>query len=143
MAIKPKPRQEVEAAWRDFFAQTGDAGMRETRNVAPVLILRDPVRVPFRGREYLLPPLSYTVGLQVIELQGDLVKMIESMDVQQYRSILIQTVDLVRKNVRLYKPSLWERIKWAFGWNPFKQAGELELGELLAGFLMRRTMPRE
>jgi hypothetical protein len=38
---------------------------------------------------------------------------------------------------------MWPRIKWALGWNPFRQASELELGEFLAGFVMRRTMPHE
>jgi hypothetical protein len=143
MAIKPKPRQEVEAAWRDFFAQTGDAGLRETRNVAPVLYLTDPVRVPFRGRMYVIPPIPYTVGLEVIEMQNELVLLAERMDMKTYRDILVRTVKLIRRNVKPHGFTLWPRIKWALGWNPFRQASELELGEFLAGFVMRRTMPHE
>jgi hypothetical protein len=143
MAIKPKPRQEVEAAWREYFAQTGDAGMRETRNVAPVLYLTDPVRVPFRGHMYAIPPIPYTVGLEVIELQGELVRITEKMDVAAYRRILIRTVKLIRQHVKPYEPKLWHRVRWMLGWNPFRRASEMELGEFLAGFVMRRTMPHE
>jgi hypothetical protein len=143
MAIKPKPRQEVEAAWREYFAQTGDAGMRETRNVAPVLYLTDPVRVPFRGHMYAIPPIPYTVGLEVIELQGELVRITEKMDVAAYRRILIRTVKLIRQHVKPYEPKPWMRVRWMLGWNPFRRASEMELGEFLAGFVMRRTMPHE
>ena len=143
MAIKPKPRQEVEAAWREYFAQTGDAGMRETRNVAPVLYLTDPVRVPFRGHMYAIPPIPYTVGLEVIELQGELVRITEKMDVAAYRRILIRTVKLIRQHVKPYNPKPWHRVRWMLGWNPFRRASEMELGEFLAGFVMRRTMPHE
>jgi hypothetical protein len=143
MAIKPKPRQEVEAAWREYFAQTGDAGMRETRNVAPVLYLTDPVRVPFRGHMYAIPPIPYTVGLEVIELQGELVRITEKMDVAAYRRVLIRTVKLIRQHVKPYNPKPWHRMRWMLGWNPFRRASEMELGEFLAGFVMRRTMPHE
>jgi hypothetical protein len=143
MAIQPKPRQEVEAAWREYLKGSSDAGLRETRNVGPVLYLTDPVRVPFRGHLYVIPPIPYTVGLEVIELQNELVRLTEAMDVTAYRRILKQTVRLIRRNVKPTGYNAIQRLRWVLGWNPFRQASEMELGEFLAGFLMRRTMRHE
>jgi len=143
MAIQPKPRAEVEQAWREYYADTEPTAARETRNAAPVLYLTDPVRVPFRGRMYEIPPIPYEVGIKVVELQNQLGKLAETMDVVAYRQILIDTVRLVRRHVRPYQTRPWHRFKWALGWNPFRQATEMELGEFLASFVMRRTMRHE
>jgi hypothetical protein len=92
---------------------------------------------------YVIPPIPYTVGLEVIEMQNELVLLAERMDMTTYRNILVRTVKLIRRNVKPHRFTLWPRIKWTLGWNPFRQASELELGEFLAGFVMRRTMPHE
>lgn len=141
MAIKPKPRTEVEAAWREYLKH--DAPTTETRNAGPVLYLTDPVRVPFRGRMYEVPPVPYLTGVRIVELQGELVRLSKDMDLEAYRRVLIDTVRLVRSHVRPYKVRWPDRLKWAMGWNPFRQATEVELGEFLAVFVMRRTMRHE
>jgi hypothetical protein len=140
MAIAPKPRAEVEAAWRDHLRS--EAKVPETRNVAPVLYLTDPVRVPFRGLMYEIPPVPYTVGLQAVEMQSEIMRAVEANDFAAYKVILGDLIKLIRKNVKPYRVRTWYRFWWAMGWNPFRQASEVELGEFLAGFLMRRTMPR-
>jgi hypothetical protein len=138
MAIRPMPRAEVEAAWREHFKAT-EAPSTESRNVGPVLYLTDPVRVPFRGHMYEVPPIPYTVGLRVVELQIELEAIGKQMDIEAYRRVLISVVKLVRQHARPTGFRMWNRLKWACGWNPFRQATEVELGEFLAVFVMRRT----
>jgi hypothetical protein len=139
MKLKPRPRAEVEAYWREREAENRPAP-RESRNVAPVLFLADPVRVPFRGLMYEIPPVPYKVGLQVVELQTEIFRAVEAGNFAGYRDLLGDVVKLVRANVKLYRARPWWRFWWALGWNPFWRATEMELGEFLAGFLMRRTM---
>jgi hypothetical protein len=142
MKIKPRPRAEVEAYWRER-ATEDRRPPRESRNVGPVLFLTDPMRLPFRGLMYEIPPVPYKVGLQVVELQNEIFRAAEASDFAGYRALLHDVVKLVRANVKLYRARAWWRFWWALGWNPFTRATEMELGEFLAGFLMRRTMPHK
>jgi hypothetical protein len=142
MKLKPRPRAEVEAYWRER-AMSEARPTRETRNAAPVLFLTDPVRVPFRGAVYQIPPIPYTVGLQAVELQTQILKCGEANDFDGFRNLLGEAVKIIRANVKPWKAGGWTRIKWALGWNPFRRATEMELAELLAGFLMRRMNPHE
>jgi hypothetical protein len=143
MAIQPKPRQEVEAAWREYLKGSESSGLRETRNVGPVLYLTDPVRVPFRGHLYVIPPIPYTVGLEVIELQNELVRHDRSHG--RHRIPSHPEADRPAHPSQRQANGLQRHPAAEVGLRvePFTQASEMELGEFLAGFLMRRTMRHE
>jgi hypothetical protein len=135
-------RAEVDAAWRAYDEAHGrDTSHTPTRNITPTLWLTNPVRIPYRGRMYEIPPVPYTLGVRTIELLRAMGEAQEAQDLSVYASLLREASGLAREGMRPYRPGLWTRVKWACGWNPFRRASEYELGEVLAGFVMRRTMP--
>jgi hypothetical protein len=141
MIARPKPRAEVEAAWREWEqAKRKASPARPARNFGPVIHLTDPARVWYRGQYYEIPPVSYRAGLEAVEIVRRIGELAKSDSLHGYVDLLSDAIQLIRKNVRPHRPSLWRRLTWAIH-NPFKNASELEVGDLLSGLLQRRTNP--
>lgn len=141
MAIKPKPRAEVEAAWREWLTDQRRA-LPPTRNRDNVLYLTDPMRMAYRGRIYEILPVPFRSGLRAIAIQEKAIEAAKVQDYTTYAAALNDALELIRKGVRPYRASWIVRLAWALGWNPFKDATEMEVGEFLMGFIIRRTTPR-
>ena len=113
------------------------------RNVRPVLWLTDPFRIPFRGRLWEIPPVSFDDGARVLEYLAWIDGIKEDPDrfVTEYRTKMREVTRLIWRCVRPYW-SRWARIRWRLGLmkNPWRTASMEELGEILGFFWMRRMM---
>jgi hypothetical protein len=145
MGIKAKSRIEVEEAWKAVEGEAQGARPKvKARNLGPTLWLADPMRMPFRGLMYEIPPIRYSAGVEATNIQKGIIEAVGRDDLQAYQELLKEATELIRANVRPYRWKRWgHRLRWALGWNPFKEASEFEIGEFLAGFQMRRTMRPE
>jgi hypothetical protein len=141
MKLKPRPRAEVEAYWREREADNRRP-LLPSRNRENIFYLKDPMRMAYRGRIYELLPVPFRKGVQAIHIQEQMFSAAGQGDHALYGSLLEDAVKLIRSGVRPHRPSWVMKIAWALGWDPFKQATEQEVGEFLVGFMVRRTMPR-
>jgi hypothetical protein len=141
MKLKPRPRAEVEAFWRERLSEERRS-LPPSRNLPQVQYLKDPMRMAYRGRIYELLPVSYRDGIRAVQIQEAIVQAAEKADYEAYAGLLTNAVGLIRSGLRPHKPSWVVRLAWRCGWNPFKDATEMEIGEFLLGFSLRRTMPR-
>jgi hypothetical protein len=141
MIARPKPRAEVELAWREWEQQRRrSAPSRPARNFGPVIHLEDPARVWYRGQYYEIPPVSYRAGLEAVEIVRRIGELARADTLDGYVDLLTDAIILIRKNVRPHRPTIRQRVAFWLR-NPFKNASELEVGDLLSGLLRRRTSP--
>lgn len=112
------------------------------RNLRPVVFLTDPFRIPFRGRMWEIPPVSFEDGIKVLELVTWFQEARENPGgaLSQYRTQMRRAIHLIRKLVRPER-GLVRRLRWRLRLhrNPWRTATHEELGEILGFFWMRRT----
>lgn len=130
------------ARWRASRSQ-GEAG--RVVNARPVLYLTDPVRWPFRGRMYEVPPIPFATGVRVVEFTewvGTL-KDRKGLDgfADEYRRHIGRALKIIRRCVI---PDRRYRV-WRFLWrlrlvrNPWRSASVEEVSELMGFFSGRLT----
>jgi hypothetical protein len=100
------------------------------------------MRMAYRGRVYELLPVPFRMGVKAIHIQEQVLRAAGEHNFALYGELLDEAVKLIRSGVRPHRASWVVRLAWACGWNPFKDATEMEVGEFLAGFTLRRTMHR-
>jgi len=138
--INRLPPEVIEQNHREWEETLGLAGPPPApRNIRPVLWLTDPFRVPFRGRLWEIPPVSFEDGARVLEFNAWVDAEDPARFVTEYRTKHRDIMRLIRRCVRPHW-SRWARIRWRLGLmrNPWKTASMQDLGEILGFFWMRR-----
>lgn len=112
------------------------------RNVQGVLWLTDPFRVPYRGRMWIIPPVSFVDGARVLRIKTWLEQATE--DEAKFRAEYLKTMREIMALIRrLVRPeSGWfRRIRWRLRLmrNPWRTATHEEVGTILGFFWMRHT----
>ena len=144
--IRPVTAEQRDDAQEELRARLG---VEERRPPAPVknrpalVYLTDPLRVPYRGRLYELPPVSYMDGVRITDIMSQL----EDPDLEEEKRLtaMQDAAALIR---RLVTPDRdrgwWLRLRWKLRLvrNPFRPAvaTEMEIGELLGFLAWCRTM---
>lgn len=127
-------QEDIDRAQREFRARLNlDERKRpEVKNRAALVYLTDPLRVPFQGRLYELPPVGFRDGDRIMALRevlGD-----PDAEPKARREANEAAIRLIR---RLVTPDRGlYRIRWKLRLvrNPFRRATDVEIGEML-GFL--------
>lgn len=122
---------QVQAA----LAEEIRASEPEVRNLGPVQDLSGPLPLEFRGRTYLVPPVPFVFGVRLVGLQERVRKLQDQPEseeaLDELRSILHEAVALFPSLVR---PTGWRRLFGRVLPNPFRNASEFEIGELMGFF---------
>jgi len=148
------PREELERMAREQYARVYRDGRSDRpkperpRNVRASLLVfgADKVEVPFHGRMYELTPVSFEDGMRLSDVRATIEEL---EDAEPTRENARRYLDACRLVVRLaprymlprgrLRRALWRlRLRR----NPFRQASEREVGELLGFFLGCRMMSR-
>lgn len=129
--------QASEASYAKHRAEMGEPRPPRPLNTAGVVWLVDPMRVPFRGRMYEIPPLPYKAGIQVMQVQDQLAALRSEGGEDRLARLEKWASDAAALIYANVKP---QRGRWRWSLrlhrNPFRKANFRELGELL-GFLLR------
>ena len=122
---------QVQAA----LAREARANEPEVRNLGPVQDLSRPLPLEFRGHTYLVPPVPFVFGVRLVGLQERVRRLQERPDspeaLGELRAILEDAVEIFP---RLARPTGWRRLFRRVLPNPFRQASEFEIGELIGFF---------
>lgn len=121
----------------------------EVKNIDPAMNLESTSIMQFRGRLYRVPPVGWQAGLelqrQYLKLQ-DLQRKEDQIPDDKYASSIEHLKEmeiLMNRMFRFFKSlcspmSWWETITWRFR-DPFQDATQQELGEMLGFFFECRT----
>lgn len=112
-------------------------------NIKPVLYLTDPFRIPFRGRMWEIPPVSFKDGARTLALITWIEESVGHPDrmAEGYQARMTEIVQLIRRLVRPHRGRL-RKLLWRLRLlpNPWRTASHQDLGEMLGFFWRRRTM---
>ncbi len=107
----------------------------ETRNLGPVQDLSRPLPLEFRGRTYLVPPVPFVFGVALVGLQERVRRLQDQPDSTE---MLAELERIMHEAVALFpalvRPAGWRRLVWRLLPNPFRNASEFEVGELIGFF---------
>ena len=137
MPLKPIPDEALAEAQKELRHRLGVDEERPrpaVKNRPALVYLTDPLRVPFRGRLYELPPVGFRDGERIMEIQERLEDTDHSAR-KGRRALFEEAAALIRRLVTPDRGWLL-RLRWRLRLvrNPFRQATEVEIAELL-GFL--------
>lgn len=144
MAVFPASDAQVEKAQSELRQLVG-TGISRPRNVNLATNLRGDTFFTFRGRPFRVPPVPYNLGAQlqanymVIHEMGKLEdeEANRPEQIQRYKEIAADCVALFHLLVKPMR--LGDRLFWRYLSNPFGNASDLEVGELLSFFSLCRT----
>ncbi len=142
MILAPTPQELEEAQEQD--RERFQRPRIEKKNVGFVFFLEEPPRIPFQGRMYEVPLVSYLDGLRVSELLEELDGLareeVTAEWVVRSRAWHAAAIATIRRLVRPDRGRL-RRFRWRFRLlrNPFRLVTAGEVGELLGFFAMCPT----
>jgi hypothetical protein len=129
--LRPIPPEQFEQAQRELRAAMADREPK-LKNGAAVAAFRSRGSFVYRGREYLVPPLSYQAGID-LQLIAQRMKPLQHQEAtpEHLGSMGACLADLARVFRANCRPrSLWRRLVWVLGPNPFRSMSESEAGQL-------------
>ena len=136
-------RAELERQSREQYAKTlglSDSGREQTParvvNAREAAGLDRPTVFAFRGTPYILPPIPYEAGIELHEVRsGWEMSRVGNLDNDEYRRLSRRAVRLMGA---LAHRRGWRWARWIRP-NPFRNASEREIGQLLDFFWTCRT----
>jgi len=148
--MKPTPRQEVEARWREWDAQrrvrtraSEAKDEPELVNLRPALYLTGPLRLPFRGRMWCAH-VAFDDGLQVVDIARRIEAATKAGDVAGITQAVRDAQQIASRLLRRYPERWYHWLGRVTGLrrSPVRDWTEQEVGELIGFFLMCRMSSR-
>lgn len=137
--MKITPRQEVERRWREHDLKRIEAGRRKhekrIRNLGLVLRLEGGRRLEFRGRQYGVPPVPWSVAVRVQSAVEQMAELRSAGPAARWQD----WAKVYREVSRLFKLATVprhpvQRLLWRWWPSPMLRATPREVGEALSFF---------
>lgn len=141
MDVRITPREEVKKAWQKMASEELPRTSRPSLNTRQVIDLGETVLFAFRGRAYVLPPLAFKKGHELLDVwlkAQEFGSSVERSRLPEYRKLVARLAVMIWRCC--YPAGRGWRMMRALGLlrNPFNNASEGELAELAVFILGRR-----
>ena len=139
--IKPIDPEKMARTQARLLGSISPRNIPDPKNREYALALRGISVLRFRNRVFHVPPVSYPAGLRLQELHLKLKKIGEgNEDADTLRELLAVLEEAAAIMWGMCEPVAWvDRLFWRWLSNPFVDATQQELGELLGFFFACRT----
>lgn len=132
--IRPHTEERLAQVQAALAAEVR-ANEPEVKNLGPLQDLSRPLPLEFRGRTYLVPPVPFVFGVALVGLQERVRRL---QDQPESPEMLAELESIMHEAVALFPslalPTGWRRLFRRLLPNPFRNASEFEVGELIGFF---------